>query len=127
MPDLLERGIRWLERMRGKHRTRPVTYVRGAFSAELPATIGKTVFELDTGRGVLEKTESRDFLLWTRDLVLDGDETLPRRGDRIREEADGLVYIYEVMAPGKEPAWRWSDDYRHTLRIHTKQIDREDA
>ena len=111
----------------GRHRTRPVTYARGALSAELPATIGKTVFELDTGRGVLEKTESRDFLVRACDLVLDGSETLPRRGDHIREESGAVVYVYEVMAPGKEPTWRWSDDYRRTLRIHTKQVDVEDS
>jgi len=124
---MLERAMGWLERMRDKHRTRPVTYVRDALEVELPATVGKTVFELDTGRGVLEKTESRDFLLYARDLVLGSGTTLPRRGDRIRETVDGVTYIYEVMAPGKAPAWRWSDDYRHTLRIHTKQVDVEEA
>jgi len=32
-----------------------------------------------------------------------------------------------VMAPGKEPAWRYSDPYRKTLRIHTKHVDTEVA
>jgi hypothetical protein len=50
---------------------------------------------------------------------------LPERGDAIREQQDGKVYVYEVMAPGKEACWRWSDPYRQTLRIHTKQVGTE--
>jgi len=30
--------------------------------------------------------------------------------------------IYEVMSPGNEPHFRWSDTYRQTLRIHTKHV-----
>jgi hypothetical protein len=59
--------------------------------------------------------------------VLQGNPILPSRGDIIRETDGDSVYIYEVMAPGSEPAWRWSDDYRTTLRIHTKYVGRESA
>ncbi|MBE3123763.1 MAG: hypothetical protein IMZ65_03080, partial [Planctomycetes bacterium] len=51
--------------------------------------------------------------------------TLPERGDRIREPQDGKTFVYEVMAPGKEPHYRFSDLYRRTLRIHTKQVATE--
>jgi hypothetical protein len=47
---------------------------------------------------------------------------LPERGDVIRETQATRTFVYEVMAPGKEPPWRWSDVYRKLLRIHTKQI-----
>ena len=78
----------------------------------------------DNGTGVGETFESRDFLILATDLVLAGEQTLPRAGDRIRESGspDSTSYIYEVLAPGNEPAWRFSDPYRRTLRIHTKQI-----
>jgi hypothetical protein len=33
-----------------------------------------------------------------------------------------VTYTYEVLAPGKEPVWKWSDLYRSLLRIHAKQI-----
>jgi len=36
-----------------------------------------------------------------------------------------VTFIYEVMAPGNEPPWRYSDPYRRTLRIHTKLIGAE--
>ncbi len=68
-----------------------------------------------------------DFLVRTEDLVLAEELTLPERGDRVREVGGGKVFVYEVMAPGKEPHFRYSDPYRKTLRIHTKQVDVEDA
>jgi hypothetical protein len=41
-------------------------------------------------------------------------------------EADGdQVFVYEVLAPGGEPPWRYSDPYRRTLRIHTKHVGTE--
>jgi len=123
--DLLEKAMAWLEGKRHELRTGEITYVRGGESVLLRATVGKTVFQTQNAHGILETTESRDFLVRTRDLVLGGSQTFPHRGDRIREERDGTVYVYEVMAPGREPHYRFSDPYRYTLRIHTKQIDVE--
>jgi predicted MarR family transcription regulator len=57
--------------------------------------------------------------------VLGGSPTLPERGDLIRETQGAKTFIYEVMAPGKEPPWRWSDVFRKVLRIHTKQVGTE--
>lgn len=71
------------------------------------------------------RVESRDYLITTADLMLDGSATLPQRGDCIRETQGSLVFVYEVMAPGNEPPWRYSDPYRRALRIHTKQTDVE--
>ena len=125
MGDILQRGSDWLENQRHTHATRTVTYKRGVDSVSLAATIGRTIFEIDNGHGVLERIESRDYLVLAIDLVLDGSPVVPQRGDRIRETQNGTTYVYEVMSPGKEPEWRWSDPYRKTLRIHTKQIDTE--
>lgn len=125
MADILQRGSDWLEDQRHTHATRTVTYKQDVNSISLAATIGRTIFEIDNGQGVLERIESRDFLVLATDLVLVGLPVLPRRGDRIRETQGATTYVYEVMAPGKEPEWRWSDPYRKTLRIHTKQIDME--
>ena len=125
--DLLRRGLEWLERERAKHASQKVRYRRGAEEAEVRATIGKTLFEIQNDYGVAERTETRDFLVLARELVLGGAVTTPRRGDQVRELQGSQVFIYEVMAPGKEPEWRYSDLYRHTLRIHTRQVGVEDA
>ena len=125
MANLLEKASNWLEDRRTRYAASPVEYVRGAQSAELPATVGKTTFEVDDGYGVLVRYESRDFLVQAADLVLDAAPVLPQRGDRIRETQGQQVFVYEVTAPGKEPCWRYSDPYRQTLRIHSKQVETE--
>jgi hypothetical protein len=85
--------------------------------------VGKTTFEVDDGYGVLVRHESRDFLMLAAHLLIDGEPLVPERGDRIREAQGQTTFVYEVTAPGKEPCWRYSDPYRKTLRIHTKQVE----
>jgi hypothetical protein len=123
MTNLLERASTWLEDQRTRHASRVVTYVRGSRTLDVSATIGKTLFEVDDGYGVLLRHESRDYLVLADDLVLDGQPIVPQRGDRVREVQGSTTFVYEVTAPGKEPAWRYSDPYRKTLRIHTKQVE----
>lgn len=125
MPDLLERASNWLADQRTKHATRTITYQRGADNADVLASIGRTMFEVDNGFGVIERIESRDFLLLAADLLLADVPTLPERGDRVRETQGTTTFVYEVMAPGKEPHWRYSDPYRKSLRIHTKHVATE--
>jgi len=122
MADLLEKASAWLDNQRTRHASRVVTYVRGGRTLELPATVGKTVFEVDDGYGILVRHESRDFLVLAVDLVLDRQPIVPQRGDRIRETQGTTTFAYEVTAPGKEPVWRFSDLYRKTLRIHTNLV-----
>jgi len=73
----------------------------------------------------VETVQSRDFLIFTADLILDGSIVSPARGDQIRETVGDATFVYEVMAPGQEPPWRYSDDFRKTLRVHTKHVDTE--
>ena len=127
MTNILQQGADWLEDMRHRHATVKVTYARDTESVVVQATIGRTVFEVDNGRGVLEKFESRDFLVLTQDLVLGGSPVLPERGDAIRETQGPTVHVYEVMAPGKEPHYLYSDPFRKTLRVHTKHVGTEAA
>jgi len=123
--NLLERASNWLEDRRTEHASRTVTYERGANTVDVSASIGRTIFDVDNGFGVVERIEARDFLLLTDDLVLGGGRTLPERGDRVKEVQGDSTFVYEVMAPGKEPHWRYSDPYRKTLRIHTKHVATE--
>ncbi len=125
MADMLEQGARWLDDQRHQHMTRTVSYARGANTVEVQATIGRTVFEQADEYGIVTKTESRDYLIRTADLVLDGQPTLPKRGDQIRETDGGTTFVYEVLSPGDEPVFRYSDPYRKALRIHTKHIATE--
>ena len=114
--SMLQQGLAWLESQRKSHLTVPVIYRRGGDSAEVPATIGKTVFKVADDYGRFQYIESRDYLISAADLVLNETQILPEPGDEIVEEG----FVYEVMAPNNEPEWRYSDSYRNTLRIHTK-------
>ncbi|MCK6458219.1 MAG: hypothetical protein L6Q92_17030 [Phycisphaerae bacterium] len=122
---MLERGSAWLEDQRNRHMTRTVTYQRGGDSVDVAATIGRTEFEQADDFGVIHKVESRDYLVRTTDLVLASVQTLPKAGDRVRETDGAKTFVYEVMAPGSEPPFRYSDPYRRTLRIHTKHVATE--
>jgi hypothetical protein len=123
MPDLLRTGSDWLAEMLKGHASRPVVYRRGVDEVTVQATIGRTLLKLDDGYGgVRMEWTDRDFLIHAADLVLGGNAVLPQRGDVIRETQGGKVFVYEVMAPGKEPAWRWSDVFRKVLRVHAKQV-----
>jgi hypothetical protein len=126
MPDLLQTGSDWLADRLKEHASRPVIYRRGVQQVAVQATVGRTLLKLDDGYGgVRMEWTDRDFLIHAADLVLGGSPTLPERGDVIRETQGAKTFIYEVMAPGKESPWRWSDVFRKVLRIHTKQVGTE--
>ena len=122
MPDLLAAGLANLSVLRHAYMTRTVRDVRGNHHVDLLATVGKTVFRLDAGYGVQERTESRDFLIRPADLVLAGSAVAPTEGDQIQETIGAVTFTFEVMAPGGEPCWRWTDAVQRTYRIHTKQV-----
>jgi len=124
--DLLDHGLTWLAESLKKHAARPVVYRRGTQEVSVQAIIGRTLLKLDDGYGGARIVwTDRDFLIAAEDLVLAGQRILPQRGDEIREVADGRTVVYEVLAPGREPEWRWSDPYQKILRIHTKRIGEE--
>ena len=101
---------------------RAVRYSRGSQSVELPATVGSSDFQVETSVGAIETFESRDYIVRAADLVLADQLITPQRGDTISETQAGVTYTYEVLAPGAEQCWRWSDPYRVSMRIHTKQV-----
>ena len=134
MTDLLAHGATWLADQRKRFLTRTVTYQRTSggvtTSVDLPATVGRTVFRFDSAYGPSIRSVSRDVLITAADLVLDGQLTEPKRGDRIRETAGPVIHVHEVMGPGgasggDEPDWRYSDNERTTFRIHTKHVNEE--
>ena len=127
MSDLLKVGQKWLAEKLTKHASREITYWRGEVETTVTATIGKTMADQDTGDGLVLRMEIRDYLIDTGDLKLDGQPTLPERGDLIIENDDGKNFTYEVLPIGNQRAWRYSDPFRLKLRIHTKLITTEES
>jgi len=124
--NVLDHGLTWLAESLKRYAARSVVYRRGTDEVTVQAIIGRTVLKLDDGYGGVRIVwTDRDFLIAAEDLVLAGRRILPQRGDEIRETSNGRTVVYEVLAPGREPEWRWSDPYQKILRIHTKRISEE--
>ena len=124
MGDLLQQGSQWLEQQRRAHCSSPVEYRRPAASEppgeggspdakSVKATYGRTRYEVADASGLTINAQVWDFLILADELGFD-----PEPGDVIVANARR----YEVMNLGGEGCWRWSDPYRQTYRIHTKDI-----
>jgi hypothetical protein len=126
MQDLLESAQTWLAEQLHEHVAKSVTYRRDADEVTVRATIGRTLLKLDDGYGGVRMVwTDRDYLIRAADLVLGVNLAQPQRGDQIREVVGAQTFVYEVLAPGEEPPWRWADPHRQMFRIHTKHIATE--
>ena len=116
MPDVLQQGSQWLEQMRTAHCSSPVEYRRPPDAYTVSATFGRTGFEVADESGLTINAHVWDFLILADALGFD-----PEPGDVIA--ANGRRY--EVMNLSGEGCWLWSDPYRQTYRIHTKDVGAE--
>ena len=115
MGDLLRQGSQWLEQMRTAHCSSPVTYRRPPDEWIVNATFGRTAYEIADESGLTIGGHVWDFLILADDLA-SGE---PRPGDVIVTDNRQ----FEVMSLGEDiRGWRWSDPYRTTYRIHTRDI-----
>lgn len=110
--DLLRKASDWLEAQRTTHCTTPVQYRRAGNTRSVPATFGRTAAEVADESGLVVRSFTFDFLILAEDLGFE-----PRAGDVIV----ALDRRYEVLNLGSEGCWRYSDAYRTTYRIHTKE------
>lgn len=114
---MLSDGMAWLDGERRSHMSDWVSYQRGAVTHPTRATPSRSAFEVQDANGVIERWESRDFVISIIDLPF----ATPERGDRITETHGAVVLTYEVMAPRGMPVWQW-DAFRTAVRIHTKLV-----
>lgn len=122
MADLLRTGAAWLtDQLKGSAGS-TVAYVRGANTATITATVGRSVFQSEAAGGVIEQHEARDYIVKTSELPY-GE---PQRGDKIYETLDGVAQIYEVRTPRGVPLFHYADAFNTAVRIHTARVD-EDA
>jgi len=105
----------------------PVTYHRGGDALPLTAVPAEDRYLADDGHGLLQQQFVRDYLLLAADLDFGAGPTEPQRGDLIKETIGGAVKVYEVVALGGEPHWRYCDSGHTVMRIHTKLVATEPA
>lgn len=112
--DVLQASSAWLESMRQTHRTVSVTYTASGGSPQtITATVGRTEFELVDANGIVTRVNSRDYLITASQL-----NAAPKAGDKILDGG----HAYAVNEYGSEPAWRWSDAWHQTYRVHCKEV-----
>lgn len=124
MMTFIQNGQGFLNRTLAEAAGVSVTYMRpgASQSATLAAWVGRTVFRQvpapgQPGAQVIHG--ERDYLIPVASLVLGGVATVPARGDRITEAGVGT---FELLAPGGEPIWRYSDQTRTVFRVHCKRV-----
>ena len=118
MADLLAAGAAWMAGQLEAAAGRTVTYKRGQNQAQLTATVGQSTFEQADASGVLERWESRDFIIGAGKLPF-GE---PQRHDQIVDTLGGATVLYEVRSPRGVPLWHYGDAFRTTVRVHTTAI-----
>ena len=102
---------------------RSVIYSRGASSVVLTAVPGDRQREIIDADGIPTTVATRDYDINPDDLILDGSETRPQRGDQIAESLEGTTITYEVLPDGLLPPYEWADTHGHQwLRAHTKRV-----
>lgn len=121
MADMLSDGASWLADQLAANASMNCAYKRGENTAQVTATIGKSLFESAGQNGVVEQWESRDYIVKTEELPYGQ----PQRGDLIVEEINGVSIFYEVTAPRGVPLFHYGDAFQKLVRIHTKQTDRD--
>ena len=111
---MLNHAAEWLRDQCLEHLGVEVEYLpRSGQARVVRALVGRTLFRGENRYGATVRTEARDFLVSSLELVNE-----PERGDRVRWNGR----LFEVLAPNGEPHWRWSDGHMSTRRIHTKEI-----
>lgn len=104
-----------------------VTYHRGASQVTIEkATKGQSRFESDNGFGLTTEMRTADWLIEAAAIDFGDGPVEPDEGDLVKQTIGSDVIVFEVMAPGgAEPAWRYADPQRTTVRIHSKQVATE--
>ena len=92
-----------------------VTYVdQDGSSLEVRAVLGSTKWDLQNDSGAMFEIRSRDFVFKTSDLGI-----IPSTGDYIIWE--GVNYY--LLSDNGEPLWRYTDQLKQAIRVHTKDKD----
>jgi len=98
-----------------------VTYRRGVLFVEITAVPGRKRQSVVTDESAIMTADQLDFLVEPADLVLDGEQTLPRRGDQIVRTVGTKTYTYAVRVDGSLDAHD-TDPLTTALRIRTKLV-----
>ena len=126
MPDMMADAAQWLSDALQDIASVEVTYRRGSDSVTFNATAGTSLLKVsDAAQGTVRVVRTdADFIFPAALLILSGDTVEPARFDIIdRVWPDGITRRYQILPlGGDEPEWRYADQHRIMIRVHTKYI-----
>lgn len=93
-------------------------------SVELPLRVvpGSTAYDEYSDEAAVLRRQTRDYLIETVLLVVEGVPFLPERGHLIEECVGCQTLQYEVIPIDGQNVFRYTDPYRVGVRIHTQQV-----
>src|SRR5262245_30135234 len=115
--SFLSRGNAFLERKRNAATGIDVTYQRGVLSAPVKATPNRLQVDQLDEVGIALRLEEWDWIFKTADLAIFDK---PKPGDFIRQISGSVTSVYVVTSNGGEPVWRYADENRLAIRVHSK-------
>lgn len=114
----LDTAAAWLDSTLATSDGVTVRYSRGIPYVDVTAVLGQTPTGFDLGNGILQTWQTQDFLIPQADFELSGSDVSPQVGDEVRS---GDV-VFRVCLADDGRCWRFTDPYRRTMRIHTKEV-----
>ena len=122
MVNMLQAGSQWLVAQNRASMSSPVTISRpstGQSTANIPAKLGKTPFQITNHDGVITMYESHDFQICTPDYAFGGVACEPVFGDRVTDENGS---VWEVGIDGNNQCFS-RIEFEQAYRIHTKKTN----
>ena len=107
MTDLLRIGQNWLTGKLKTHASQSVTYKRDSAETELQATIGRSTYQQDDGEGIITRSQVRDFLIDTSDLVSSSIGSLPAFSSRSLNHFQPLRLMFLNYGPTRPKRENW--------------------
>ena len=118
MSDLIQEGTDWLASILKTNASQLVTYKRGNFSVDLLVTFGQSDRESFDEQGFSIRSKITNVVLTAADLVLDGVNVRPQRGDQLIHTIGSKKQTYEVIDVGGTKHYRPSDPYGIMIRVN---------
>jgi hypothetical protein len=124
MTSLMERGLAMAAAHSPTAAGGTIRYSRGASSVTLPATFGRSEFQVEDQDGIRVEWSDRDFILQTSALVLDSAVAEPIRGDKVEtlDSNGSTIDTFEVLAPAGAKPFKYCDPQEQLIRVHSKKM-----
>lgn len=118
MMTLLDRSLNLLKSDRVT-----ITYVSGTSTAEWLVRPGRSEIEQYSEGEATLVSRLQDFVGLASELLFDGEQYDPARGDTIRWDRNEVTDIFEIMPANGDDWFEPVDAYGKWIRVHTTHIE----